>query len=279
MVRARRFAVLLYHNIGYAKAGTYPEQTIVPARFERHLAWLARHGYAGVRLEDWIGGLGGRPGPSGRTVLITFDDGYAALAEHAFPLLMKYHFGTCVFVVTDRLGATNTWDEACGYESHRLLSREQIVYWAARGIDFGAHGRTHADLTTLSAAEREREVLGSRDELGTLLGRPPLAFAYPYGSFDAAALATVRSAFPVAFSARRGVNTARTDRHLLRRALVHPRDSLFDLSFRVRFGLSPVAMVRRFLERSSRARPTPFSQRHAGGESAQRSTAGPDGWR
>lgn len=236
------FPVLAYHNVGTVSRRTYPEQTISPARFEQHLAWLSRHGYVGIRLRDWIDRVGQRRASSARTLLITFDDGYAELTEHAFPLLMKYGFGACVFVVTDRLGRTNTWDEVLGYESHRLLGTAQIREWAARGIDFGAHGRTHVDLTTLSAIQREREVIGSRDELSALLGHMPLAFAYPYGKFNSAALATVRSAFSAAFTSRRGLNTVRTDSCLLRRALVNPRDSLLDLRFRVHFGFSPAAV-------------------------------------
>jgi peptidoglycan/xylan/chitin deacetylase (PgdA/CDA1 family) len=249
---SRPFPVLLYHNVGAPKVGVYPEQTVSPARFEQHLAWLARHRYVAVRLRDWIDGVGGRRPSASRTVLITFDDGYAALAMHAFPLLLKYGLTACVFVVTDRLGKTNTWDEACGYESHRLLGRGEIEHWAARGIDFGAHGRTHTDLTTLSGAECEREVLGSRDELAEILGYAPLAFAYPYGRFNPSTVEVVRGAFRAAFSARRGVNTTGTDLHLLRRSLVHPRDSLLDLAFRVRIGVSPPALMRRVLQPAAR---------------------------
>ena len=241
------FPVLAYHNVGTVARRTYPEQTISPARFERHLAWLSAHGYLGVSLRDWIDRFAQGRASSSKVLLITFDDGYAELTEHAFPILMKYGFGACVFVVTDRFGKTNTWDEAFGYESHRLLSAGQVREWAARGIDFGAHGRTHADLTTLSPIECEREVIGSRDELGAILGHAPLAFAYPYGKFNPVAITNVRRAFPVAVSSRRGLNTVRTDFCLLRRALVHPRDSLWDLRFRVHFGFSPVAMRQRLV--------------------------------
>jgi peptidoglycan/xylan/chitin deacetylase (PgdA/CDA1 family) len=242
--RAGWYPVLAYHNVGSPGRDVYPEQTISPERFERHLAWLSGHGYVGIGLRDWIDRVGqGRSSTSG-TLLITFDDGYAALAQHAFPLLLKYGFSACVFVVTGRLGKTNTWDEALGYQSHPLLSREEILFWAGRGIDFGAHGRTHADLTTLSPLECQREVLGSRDELGAIFNRVPLVFAYPYGHFNATAIACVRAGFRMAFSSRLGVNTSRTDPYRLRRALVHPRDSMVDLAFRVRCGFSPVARMR-----------------------------------
>jgi peptidoglycan/xylan/chitin deacetylase (PgdA/CDA1 family) len=158
---------------------------------------------------------------------------------------MKYGFRACVFVVTDCLGGTNAWDEAFGYESHPLLSPEQVRFWADRGIDFGAHGRTHRDLTELERAEWEREVFGSRDELAAVLSYEPQAFAYPYGRFSAPVVETVRRGFAAAFSARRGLNTTRTDSHLLRRILIHPRDSLLDLAFKLRLGASPTEIARR----------------------------------
>jgi peptidoglycan/xylan/chitin deacetylase (PgdA/CDA1 family) len=257
-------SVLLYHGVGTPPPSSYPRQIITPERLEQHLAWLARNGYTTCRLDDWIACVDGRARPRPRTVLITFDDGYAALAEHAFPLLLKYHFTACVFVVTERLGKTNTWDEALGFDSHPLLSREQIVWWAARGIDFGAHGRTHADLTVLPPAECEREVAGSRAELAAILGDRPLAFAYPYGSVNPAVVAAARRAFAAAFTVRRGLNSVGADPHLLRRALVDPCDSLLDLALRVRFGWSPTQLVRR-LVRQGIERPATASNPGSGG--------------
>jgi peptidoglycan/xylan/chitin deacetylase (PgdA/CDA1 family) len=245
----RFFPILLYHNVGYAKSGAYPDQTISPERFERHLLWLSRHGFKAVGLPHWMDCVAGRrPVPSG-ILLITFDDGYAALADYAFPLLNKYSFGACVFLVTGRMGSTNSWDEACGYESHRLLGVEQVRHWSTHGIDFGSHGHTHADLTALPPSACEDELVRSRDELESILGRRPAAFAYPYGFYNPAVVAAVRGAYTAAFTAGRGLNTVRTDPHLLRRALVDPHDSLLDLSLRVRLGFNPLALVRRLVRR------------------------------
>ena len=67
-----------------------------------------------------------------KPVLLTFDDGYADLAEYALPVLRRYGFGAGVFIVTGQVGGTNAWDEARSSGTHHLLTREQIRYWAPR---------------------------------------------------------------------------------------------------------------------------------------------------
>lgn len=225
----RRCLSLLYHHVGGACPGTYPDLTVSPERFERHVRWLARNGYKGIRPSDWLGGIRDEKTLPAKPVLVTFDDAYADTAEYALPILKKYGFGATVFAVTGLLGGTNAWDEARGSGTHRLMNAEQIRYWAANGIEFGAHGRMHADLTVLSADELANEVQGSKADLEALLGAPVTSFAYPYGSHNDQVIEAVRASYDLAFSCTEGINTIHTDPHLLRRAYVGPGDSLFTL--------------------------------------------------
>jgi peptidoglycan/xylan/chitin deacetylase (PgdA/CDA1 family) len=50
-----------------------------------------------------------------------------------------------------------------------------------RGMHFGSHTRSHRILHTLSAAELQMELAGSRDDLRRELGVTPVALAYPGG--------------------------------------------------------------------------------------------------
>jgi peptidoglycan/xylan/chitin deacetylase (PgdA/CDA1 family) len=209
--------------------------------------WLARRGYTGVRPADWLRWRLEGKGLPDKPVLLTFDDGYADLADYAFPVLRRYGFGAGVYVVTGQLGGTNAWDEAKGFGTQRLMTVEQIRYWATQGIEFGAHSRTHADLTTLSARELTEEVVGSRDDLTTLLGSPVVSFAYPYGFYNQAVVDCVRGAFDVAFIAddnNEGLNHLLTDPYLLLRTMVQPNDSRLDLECRARWGYNPLLNLR-----------------------------------
>jgi peptidoglycan/xylan/chitin deacetylase (PgdA/CDA1 family) len=172
-------------------------------------------------------------------------------------VLRRYGFGAGVFIVTGLVGGTNAWDEARGSATHRLLNAEQIRYWATQGIEFGAHGRTHVDLTTLSADDLAREVIGSRDELASLLGSPVTSFAYPYGAYNQIVKACARGAYSLTFRADEttpGINYLCTDPHEVQRTAVHPQDSLADLECRIWWGHSPLQEIRERVRLRSRLR-------------------------
>lgn len=252
MCAANLLRVLMYHDVGSSIPGAFPDGTISLGEFGKQMAWLADHGYVGICPSDWISRhRKGAPLPD-RPVLITFDDGYAGVATRGLPILERYGFGGAVFIVTRRIGSTNTWDQALGYSAVPLMPADEIIRWSSRGIEFGCHTRTHPNLATLSEAEIQNEVVGSRDDLAAIVNQVPAAFAYPWGSFNRAVHNCVRGAFELAFSTRPGVNFAGTDPHLLRRGEVHANRSTLDFICRVRFGLNPFGRLESMLRRSSR---------------------------
>jgi len=226
--------VLMYHHIGPSVPGTHPDLTVTPAQFERQLGWLKSRGYTAILPTDWLDYVSlGKALPK-RPLLLTFDDAYADLAEYCFPLLEKYSFKAVVFVPTAEIGGTNTWDQPIWPEPHKLLSAEQIRFWSGRGIEFGAHSRTHPDLTKLSVAECEGEIVGSKSDLAAVLGRPIVSFAYPFGENHEASRKIVRQEFGLGFGTEEGMNNLRSDRHLLRRIYIGPNDSLLEFALFVR---------------------------------------------
>lgn len=256
---AVRLPVLMYHHVGPSRPGTFPEWTVSPRQFERQMRWLAHRGYTGIRPSDWIKWLREGTGLPEKPILLTFDDGYEDLVEYALPVLRRHGFAAAVFIVTARVGGTNTWDEVQGSATHRLMTAEQIRYWATQGIEFGAHSRTHVDLTTLSASEMEAEIIGSRDDLAKILDAPVTSFAYPFGSYNQAVEECARRAFGITFRADEqtpGVNYLHTGQFNLQRTTVHPTDSLADLECRVRWGYSPIHERRGRLRLRSRFKTT-----------------------
>jgi peptidoglycan/xylan/chitin deacetylase (PgdA/CDA1 family) len=242
-----RLPVLLYHHVGPIQEGTFPGLTVSPERFERHVRWLARRGYTGVCPSDWLRWRREGKGLPDKPVLLTFDDGYADLVEFAFPVLRRHGFGAVVYIVTGQLGGTNTWDEERGFGTIRLMTAKQITDWALKGIEFGAHSRTHADLTTLDAEGIKEEVLGSRNELASLLGSRVISFAYPYGHYNQDVLDCVRVAFDLAFIEdykMKGLNDLSTAPHLLERISVQSEDSVVTVECYARWGFNPIRRLR-----------------------------------
>jgi peptidoglycan/xylan/chitin deacetylase (PgdA/CDA1 family) len=79
--------------------------------------------------------------------------------------------------------------------SHRPLSADEAARLAASPlVEVGAHTVTHPPLAELPAARRAVEIAESQAACEAVAGRPVTSFAYPYGSYDAQSLETVRTA-------------------------------------------------------------------------------------
>lgn len=250
-----RLPVLCYHHVGPPRLGTYPELTVSPKQFERHVAWMARHGYIGITPSDWVRWLRTGQGLPEKPVLVTLDDAYADIAVHALPVLRRHGFGAAVFVPTGLVGGTNTWDEGVGFGTHRLMTEQEIRYWSRHGIEFGAHSRTHADLTATSAAELDQEIAGSKQDLENIAGCSSVtSFAYPYGYYNDVVRDCIQGAFALAFSTDEGLNDLGTDPLVQHRVVMLPNDSLFTLACRLRWGFNPIHRLRARVRLRSRLR-------------------------
>jgi peptidoglycan/xylan/chitin deacetylase (PgdA/CDA1 family) len=179
--------VLCYHRIG----GPLELGVTRVARsvFERQMTALARAGWKTLTLAQFAERL--RPGNSAFRIrhsafLLTFDDGYASLAEQAYPILADLGFTGTTFLVTGHVGRLNTWDVQ--YTRYPLLHLDwsTIEHWQARGFDFASHSVSHARLTWLDDARLTGELGRSRQTLLRRLGpEAGRAIAYPFGARDA----------------------------------------------------------------------------------------------
>jgi peptidoglycan/xylan/chitin deacetylase (PgdA/CDA1 family) len=244
-----KLPVLLYHRVApVAPDARCASLSISPELFERQMSWLERNGYKCIRAADWLAWVRqGKPLPP-QPVLLTFDDGYADFQDYALPALQRHSFGAIVFIITRRLAGVNSWDGA------PLMSSSQIRECSAQGIEFGAHTRTHPDLTTLSGVELREEVAGSGEDLSSILGTRVSSFAYPFGFWNEEVRASVRESFDLAFNCEEGRNQIDTDPYRMHRTMVQRGDLLLDLACRVRLGRSPLMALRSRLRVRSRFR-------------------------
>ena len=185
--------ILMYHAV--AQEADDPNLLCVPpAIFAAQMRWLARRGLRGVSIETLIDAM--QTGHHRRMVGITFDDGYASVLECALPELRRHGFGATAFIVADRIGVTNDWDDG---PSWKLLDADGVRELAAAGIEIGSHSATHARLAStgtdaLSPAQVAAETAGSRAALREMTGAQVNGFAYPYGSMNETVRAAVRAA-------------------------------------------------------------------------------------
>jgi peptidoglycan/xylan/chitin deacetylase (PgdA/CDA1 family) len=250
-MRANSLPVLLYHHVGPERLGTYPSLTVPPAQFRRQIAWLVRRGYRSITIDEVVRWKADRDALSGRRVLLTFDDAYADVVEWAFPVLLGAELSAVVFVATARIGQTNLWDADLGGQ-HRIMTEAQIKEWSKRGVEFGAHTRTHADVTGLPEADARKEMAASKADLEALVDRPVVSFAYPYGVHNDRVARTASSIFHLAFTADPGRNDAATDPYRIRRSMVSPGDTALQVELRACLGFSPKERARAWLSAKRR---------------------------
>lgn len=175
--------ILMYHRIAPAGKPSTARYRVTPDAFEEQLRHLRDNGYYSASLEDWRSAMERKRPLPGRAVIITFDDGYLDFLTHAWPLLKRYGFSAIVFLVTDNVGRSNSWDCIYG-EELPLLGWEDIRQLQSEGVEFGSHTASHPYLTALSPEKIVREGARSRAILRRELGQAVRAFAYPYGDVD-----------------------------------------------------------------------------------------------
>jgi peptidoglycan/xylan/chitin deacetylase (PgdA/CDA1 family) len=238
----RGVLILMYHAVG--GAGERPSRYVVPVkRFERQMKWLKRRRYNVISLDEYVRYRSEFRVPPGKTVVVTFDDGYVDNFALAEPILERLGLPATVFLVSSAEGR-NTWSTGDGLANRPLIALEDARRALGGAFTFGAHTRTHPKLPELSAEEAEREIAGSKEELEAALGVPLTTFAYPYGRVNPAVRELVGDAgFSGACGVVGGRNRAAGDDLELRRVEVLGTRGL--LRFAITVWLGDVGKPRR----------------------------------
>jgi peptidoglycan/xylan/chitin deacetylase (PgdA/CDA1 family) len=173
---AERVEVLMYHSIA-----PDPGPTSIPVDvFRSQIQALRDSGYQAISLSELPRWQRHETELPRRTVMITFDDGFADFADAAFPILREHQMVATVFLPTACMGKKESWIGA-NVPPRPLMSWDTVLDLARQGIEFGGHSVTHADLTVLPAEKMREEIERSQAELAERLGHPVDTFAPPYG--------------------------------------------------------------------------------------------------
>ncbi len=180
------FAVLLYHGIAdgspsaRAMDATDREYVLARAQFESHVAYLAARPASSV------------------PVVVSFDDGDLSGYTVAAPILERHGLRGEFFVVTRWIGQPG------------FMTADQVRDLAGRGHGVHSHSRTHPRLSSLPLAQIDDEVIGSKTDLESILGREVTQFSIPGGAYDARVLdAARRAGYRAVFNSVEGYNDER----------------------------------------------------------------------
>lgn len=164
--------ILMYHGIrgsgsDQIPAGWSRRHAIDATSFSGQLDVVARSGLRTLAVADLD-----RPSLSGRSLLITFDDGHSSDFSIAAPELKQRGLMGTFFVTWSFLGCP-------GY-----LDRVQVRELRAQSFEIGSHGLSHKRLSEVGPAELWCEALDSKRRLEDLIGEEIASFAIPSGSYN-----------------------------------------------------------------------------------------------
>jgi peptidoglycan/xylan/chitin deacetylase (PgdA/CDA1 family) len=216
--------ILCYHNLAAQSKGRL---TLGASQFEQQMRYLKSEGYRVISLAEFVEWLQGRRQLPKRSVVLTFDDGYRAFQEFAYPVLKELGFTATLFVYTDYVGAGRN---ALGWDDLKALE--------AAGFDVQAHSKTHADLRRAAGESDAQYARRMQLELAEPLklfqrhlGRTSERLAYPYGRVDDDVVAKAKEyGYVVGFTVRRQGSPAFVQPLRINRSQVYSEMSLEDFA-------------------------------------------------
>ena len=185
-----RVPILVYHKITDLRQGLDAQWNVPPAMFADQMAYLGTEKFNVLSLSDFYSRLRLRRKMPSKPIVLTFDDGYASVYRHAYPVLKAFGFPATVFITVERVEkrSFSWWDRQIlerlpqEHESLRMLTWHEILEMQSSGIvSFGSHTMTHPHLGNLPTEKIEYELATSKAVLEKRLGRKVDFFAYPGG--------------------------------------------------------------------------------------------------
>ena len=164
--------ILAFHKL--LNRISYGVSNFSPKRFEKLLAVLHKSNYNFISL-DQLETAGERD------IFITFDDGYAHLAEVLPPFIRTYNIKPLIFIPTRYIGQVNDWDYSCFFQKTEHMNASQIQNLASLGVDFGSHSHSHKRLDRLDDADCVNELKQSKTIIESIINKNINSISYPFG--------------------------------------------------------------------------------------------------
>ena len=184
--------VLYYHSVDPSEAN---EVIISPEKLKEQLTFIKNSGYTTLtisELNNYI--LNNTPIPE-KSIVITFDDGYADNYINAFPILKELDIKATIFVISN-------FTDKDGY----YMTSQQIKEMSDYGIDIQSHTASHSHLNQLTYEEQLSELKTSKEKLESIIGKPIISVAYPFGDYDDnTILASEEAGYSLAFNTNKGL--------------------------------------------------------------------------
>lgn len=170
----KKLLVIYYHEVLTGEGCSY--QKIQKDKFEQQMAILREKGWQPLVFSQLSQSL------PDKAVVVSFDDGFRSVFEHAAPVMERYGIVGNVYLPTSYIGT----------DSH-FMNWDMIRTLQDRGWEMQAHTHTHADIRNLNADALLAQVEDSDRCFARELGVLPQAFCMPFGTYDRSSLQNLRA--------------------------------------------------------------------------------------
>lgn len=212
-----RNITFFYHSVNKNPAG---KSTISAEKFRRCVSFIKLVKLNIIDLKTYIRHL--RENNETINSLLTFDDGYRDIYEHALPFLHENEVPAVIFIITSKLNQD-------GYLTTNMLRELH-----SNGFDIGSHTVNHPNLIQISSKEKRLEMESSKKRLEDLLGTEIVAISYPKGEYNGEVMKIARECgYTCAFATRSGRAHNWPNRFCLRRYSVSGRDNSIKMYFKL----------------------------------------------
>jgi peptidoglycan/xylan/chitin deacetylase (PgdA/CDA1 family) len=207
--------ILMYHEVRdknsmdrFSKKTQY-SNIVTKDDFDQQISFLKENGFNAMSLDQLISHISGNGRTatiSPKSVLITFDDGYAGNYEFAFPILNQYKFVATFFVVVNKMNEKD------------MLTWEQAKEMARHGMSIQSHTMSHPLLSQLDEKRTKEELHKSKLTIEDHTRAAVKFISLPNGDhnryFKSAA---IELGYLGGCSSRFGFNDVKTDPYFLKR--------------------------------------------------------------
>jgi peptidoglycan/xylan/chitin deacetylase (PgdA/CDA1 family) len=209
-----KIPVLMYHEIADDVRGKelhkclHSDYIVTPEAFAAQMHYLHEQGFYSLTPSLLIKALIDQNMEQlpERSVLVTFDDGFAGNYEQALPILRRYQLCATFFVIVAEIGTP------------RMMTWNQLDALAQEGMQVQSHLMHHVMMSDLDFMETARELNESRTILAERLGMPVEYLSLPNGSYHAQYQKLAKeSGYLGGFSSKLGFVGGRSNPYLLER--------------------------------------------------------------
>ncbi len=215
--------ILMYHNLLEGSAAG-DGLNVSEAAFEDQMYHLKAHGYNTITFNDLYDHYMNESPLPENPVIITFDDGYESNYTIGYPILKKYSFNACIFIITNAIGNN-------GY-----LGEAQLKEITSSGvIDIQNHSASHSyDLPVMSESKIGSELSESKIRLESITGIAVNIFCFPCGRYSQSLVdELIEQGYFFSVTTKYGIATKKANPFLLPRIRVMGSDSGKDLRAKI----------------------------------------------